>query len=659
MQDEIQKLLIEHEAVLEKRKSEFEAELEVKCKLTENEMESKRWAYELREVDLNHKEELIQEREHDLEVQSRALLEKERDATEKLKSLEDKERSLNVVEKEADLEKIHLKKEKEEVNNMKLDLQSSLDSLENKRKQVEQEQEKLEAMKCEREELLVLVMKLKEEIDSIRAQKLHLIAEADELKAEKAKFETEWELIDEKRGELQKEAERVAEERKTVSKFLKEERDSLKLEKDVLEDQFKHDVESLCYEREAVISKTEHEHFDWFSKIQKERADFVLDIELQKRELEGSIDSRREEIETYLRDREEAFEQEKAKERHYISSLKETVAKELEHVSLEMKRLDNERIEINLDREQREKEWAEIKSSIEELQIQREKLRKQRELLHADREAIQIQIQHLKQLEVLKIASENIDLSEIRQGDLKSSRRRFPAKKCSNLQTTIQDAELEPHLSKGAAGDDGFQHGLLSKLGPDGASPCSSTSFSWIKRCAQLIFKHSPEKFAMNHGEMSLTSEFEDANLKLPENKYSQNVKKVVSVELENDNRQRSKENDSTDKMFDGTQSVRYVLDEPKVILEVPAVSEDVRGQHNLESECETDAAEFSVPSFSKQGLLAGRKRLNNASSYDHVDAQLEQRQNNKKRRQHKAAFETPREEAAINWYNACPVTAI
>ncbi|KAF8410272.1 hypothetical protein HHK36_002797 [Tetracentron sinense] len=648
--DEIQRLMADHEAVLKARKSEFDAELEFKRKLMEDEMEAKRRDCELREVDLNHREESVLEREHDLEVQSGALVDKERDTIERLRSLEEKHKCLNAAEKEAELAKMHLQKEREEINNMKLDLQKSMNSLDDKRKQVEQAQEKLEAMKSERDELRVLEMKLKEEIDAIRAQKLGLIAQADELEAEKAKFETEWELIDEKREELRKETECVAKRRIDVSKFLKDERDSLKLEKDALRDQFKGDVESLSCEREAFVSRMEHEHSEWFSKIQQERADLLIDIEMQKRELENCIDKRREEIEIYLREREEAFEQEKTKELQHINSLKEMTAKELEHVTLEMKRLDNERIEINLDRERRETEWNELKKFIEELQIQREKLKEQRELLHADREEIHVQIQHLNKLEDVKIASENIALSKMHQVELKPRRQKIPTNKRFKPKTIIKDAELDLHQLKEVVGD-GLGLGLLSKhKGLDNASPPSSVPFSWIKRCAKLIFKHSPENSPMNYGERSLISEFQDENLKSLANKYPGNDKKVVSVQLENAQdtssifeRHRTRGTDETDRM----QPVTSVLEEPKVILEVPAVGEDVNGPHNVESK--TNASENSAPSFSEQGFLTGRKRLKNSSSHDHVDAQLEQKRYNKKRRQHKDATETPLEEITTN----------
>ncbi|KAI3516777.1 hypothetical protein L1887_15800 [Cichorium endivia] len=99
---------------------------------------------------------------------------------------------------------------------------------------------------------------------------------------------------------------------------------------------------------------------------------------------------------------EKAFEEETKKEINYISSLKETVEKEAEQFNLEMKRLENERKQIILDHERRDKEWAELNDSIQQLKDQRVKLEKQRELLHGDREEILEKIEELKKLEDVK-----------------------------------------------------------------------------------------------------------------------------------------------------------------------------------------------------------------------------------------------------------------
>ncbi|GFZ18846.1 branched-chain amino acid aminotransferase 5 [Actinidia rufa] len=446
--DDIQHVMADHDASLRARKSEFEAELEMKQKMVEEEIVTKRRAWELREMDLLQREDLILEKEHDLEVQSRALAGREKELTERTNLLDEKERSLQASEGEAE--------------------------------------EKMGAMKSETNELSVLEMRLKEEIDTIRAQKLELEVLADELKAEKAKFETEWELIDEKREELRKEAERVAEERLSISKFLKDERDCLKLERDAMWDQYKHDVESLSHDREAFMSEIEHERSEWFGKIQKEHADFLLDIEVQKRDLENCINKRREEIESYLAEKERAFEEEKKKELQHIASLRETVGKEMEQVNLEMQKLDAERGEIILDRERRDKEWAELNSSIEELMVQRQKLETQRELLHVDREEILSQIEQMRKLEDLKAPPDCITPTEIQDSTLMSKRQKVSSRRVLKQQASVQEAKL---ISDSKIVGNGLD--LSPSKGPNASSPPVSAPFSWLKRCADTLLERA------------------------------------------------------------------------------------------------------------------------------------------------------------------------
>ncbi|CAN6821438.1 unnamed protein product, partial [Brassica oleracea] len=317
------KVLANQEVILRKRKSDVEAELESKCKLAEDEIESKRRAWELREVDIKQKEDLVGEKEHDLEVQSRILAEKEKDITERSYSLDEEEKHLNATEEDISRKTNLLENEKERLRKLDSDLQQALISLEDKRKRVDSATEKLEALKSETSELSILEMKLKEELDDMRGQKLELLAEADRMKVEKAKFEAEWEHIDVKREELRKEAEYITRQREAFSMYLKDERDNIREERDALRNQHKNDVEALNREREEFMNKMVEEHSEWLGKIQRERADFLLGIETQKRELEYCIENRREELENSSREREKAFEQEKNWEK--VSALKQKV----------------------------------------------------------------------------------------------------------------------------------------------------------------------------------------------------------------------------------------------------------------------------------------------------------------------------------------------
>ncbi|CAK7324060.1 unnamed protein product [Dovyalis caffra] len=608
---EIQKAVANHENVLRTRNSEFEAELDLKRKLVEDEIEAKRRAWELREVDLKQREDLVLEKEHDLEIQSRALGDKEKDVTDKINFLDDKERSLSVIENDIELRRALLLQEREEINKTKLDLQKSLDSLEDERKQVDYAKEKLQTLTSETNELAALEMNLKEEVDTLRAQKLELMTEENRLKLEKAKFETEWELIDEKREELRKEAERVAEEREAVSRLLKDERDSLRLEKKSIQDQQKQDVESLNREREEFMNKMEHERSEWFNRIQKEHADFLLGIEMQKRELESSIEKRREEIESYLSDKEKAFELEKKTELQHIASLREKAEKELEQAALEMKKLDAERMEINVDRERRDGEWAMLNKSIEELRGQTQKLEKQRQLLHGEREEISVQIEQLKKLDDLKLALDDMELEEMQQSNMDSSRQKISAIRRLKQQDIGQDTA-------------NILGGLNSPtLKTDVASTPNSARFSWIKRCTELIFKNSPER-PLSKSEESGMSGHEYATLKTGKLDSSNGYcgQKHKSVEI-----------------FDKSQPIRYAYGEPKVILEVPPEGEITKEACGVEYDIAELANERITHPISDLALQAGRKRrVDNSSLDDSVDFQPGKSRSNKKRRQKEIA---------------------
>ncbi|XWS45087.1 hypothetical protein CRYUN_Cryun15aG0106600 [Craigia yunnanensis] len=600
--DEIRKVIASHETILRTRNSEFEAELEIRCKMAEDEIEMKRRAWELKEMDINHKEDLICEKEHDFEVRSRMLAEKEKDVAEKSNLIDEREQNLSAFEQELELKNAVLEKEKEEISKMKLELQKSLSSLEHKRNQIDCAKEKLEAMRSETNELSTFELKLKEELDLVRAQKLELMADADRLKVEEANFETEWELIDEKREELQKEAARVREEREAVSKFLKDERDSLRRERDVMREQLNKDVESLNREKEDFMKKMVVEHSDWFNKIQQERDDFLLGIETQKSELENCIEKRREELESSLKEREEAFEREKKNELQHINALKERVEKELEQATLEMKRLDAERIEIKLDRERREREWAELNKSIEELKVQRHKLKQQRELLHADRKEIHAEIEELKKLGDLKAALDNMTVAQMQHSIIELSRKKTFERKNLKLQTVMQTAGSDSDKNMVVADNGNGFNSPMSK--PAGASP-SSARFSWIKRCSELIFK--PDKAQIKPEERSLLSDHEDVCLT--------SAGKLVSI------------NDGKKYKHYGRKPLGFE-GEPKVIVEVPSEGEVVKGIHDVESEIERNDAEKSLL-VSEQGIQAGRKRrIDNAPSHG-----------TKKRRQKKDAF--------------------
>ncbi|CAN6679906.1 unnamed protein product [Malus baccata var. baccata] len=622
--DVIKRAIASHEADLRKKKSELETELDIKRKSFEDEIEAKRRAWELREVDLSQRDDLLCEREHELEVQLRALVDREKEVTGMSNLVGKKEKTLREAEKEFEMNSGILQREKEEISKMKLELQSSLESLEEKRKQLDCARERFELLKSETSELSDLEMKLKEEIDLVRAQKLELMAEADELAIEKAKFESEWELIDEKREELRKEVERVSEERLAFSKFIKDEHDNLRREKDEMRDQHKRDVESLVSEREDFMSKMVHERTEWFSKMQKERADFLLEIEIRKGELENCIDKKHEELECSLKEKEIAFEQEKKNEVQNISSLKEEAAKEREQVALERKRLESERIEINLDRERRDREWAELNNSIEELKVQREKLKEQRELLHADRGEILGQIQHLKELEHLKAALDSASVADMQQSNL-GPRSRKTSRRYLKQTTSVRDTDVNSHNEVNAANIS------IPSMLKTGLSPSSSARFSWLRRCTELFSKNSSEKQQL---------EFEESH-EISRGKTNLTVTEQVETSSKYDGH-RYMGNGSSPAFSSKRQSA---FGGPKVIVEVPFVGDIANG--TKDSEIKEVDGESCDPVVSEQVFKGGRKRrVDKSSSNGCFDPVLEPRQNVKKRRQQQDAIVNSSEHA-------------
>ncbi|XP_011627553.1 protein CROWDED NUCLEI 4 [Amborella trichopoda] len=639
-QDEIRRLTIEHQTAIELRESQFEEELHEKHKSFEADLGLQRHALDLRDAELKHQEDLMHKDKHELDLQLSELEEKRKELETGLKSLVEKEQSLDAREKKIEMERNCLEKENQELDVIKKELDVYRNSLENERKQILEEQRKLEVMNNDRKDLLALETKLKEEVDNLRAEKVKILAEADNLATEKEKFEKEWEQIDEKREQLQKEAEWVAEERMELSKFLKTEHEILNLEKDSLREQAKRDADSLCREREAFLSEMEHGHSEWFTRIQRERADFVHDIEMQKREFQKGVDKRNEEIQRYLRERDDTFQLERLREFQYIDAQKELVRKELEGISLEMKKLENERKNIALDREQRDKEWSELKKDIEELQVQREKLKEQRELLHQDREDILKRIEDLKKLEDLKVPSETLMLPEMQSTGLNLNEVKTPANYLVGPCAT--KAAVEVHADEcNENANIGAKSELLEQKESDSDVP---TPKSWLKRCAEKLFNTSLEKIVVASNN----------NYETHFSRHKETGQGPLSFSL----RQKSHRTDARRvKTFSLSRSTRPVPDEKNAVLEGPLVREEKdhlqefdaetnvsakNGSCNIKSSVfDSERAQTSANNGGECEFLYGRKRSRGYTSIEDADAQFSRKQS--KRQQQAPTAEHPR----------------
>lgn len=481
--EEIQKLINDHKVTLEARKIEFEADIEQKRLLVEEELGKKRTEIELMEANINRKEEKISKREQQLEKKAEKVKEKEKEVDARSKALKEREKTYKNEEKQIETEKKKLEEEREDINNEKQELQNLKIIIKEEKEQILNAQENLKVTEKERNELLKLQTELKEEIEDYRARKQQVENEAEELKLEREKFEKEWEFLDEKREQASKESAQVDEDRKRISKWVIDEEERLKQEKLALREHIQSDSDKLHLEKEAFKSSMEHERAEWFENVRRERADLLRDIELQRSELENSIAKREEEIERLLHEKEVEFQKEKEREMQHILEQREVARREMEEMRVERRKLEKERQENTKSREHAEKEWTEIKKDIEELEVQREKLKDQRQSLCKEREEVLRLFEQLRKLKTELNVTED-QLKQIADNDGSHSLRPEDAFVFSqqaigqNIFGTPVDSSVKFNPEPSSGRTDG--------------SASKASRLSWLQRCASKIFNQSP-----------------------------------------------------------------------------------------------------------------------------------------------------------------------
>ncbi|KAF5182267.1 Crowded nuclei [Thalictrum thalictroides] len=376
---EIQKLVDEHNAVLESERHEFELEVDSKRKSVDEELKAKVIAVEHREIEINHREEKIAKREQAVEKKIEKSKEKERVLELKSKSLKDWEKSIKDEEKNLEIEKKQMAADKES-------LQILIAKLEKDRADIKEEQErllgleeKLKVTEEERTEHLRLKSELKQEIEKWKRQEELLLKEHEDLRLDRENFEKEWDVLDEKRAEITKELERVNMEKESFEKMKHLEDERLKNEKMGTEEYVQRELEDLRLQKEAFKEMRDHERSVALEKAQSEREDMIREFQLRERELEADMQNKWEERERDLRERKREFEELRDRQLTEIKNLKEVAGREMEDMELDRKKILKEKEKIAADKQHLEGQQLDMRKDIDKLDNLIKKLRYQRE----------------------------------------------------------------------------------------------------------------------------------------------------------------------------------------------------------------------------------------------------------------------------------------
>ncbi|CAJ1837539.1 unnamed protein product [Sphenostylis stenocarpa] len=481
---EMQKLLDEHNTLLDAKKQEFEVELNEKRKSFEDELKGKLVEVEKKEAEISHMEEKVGKREQALEKKAEKLKEKEKEYEQKVKALKEKEKSIKFEEKCLETEKKKIESEREELVTHKAEVEKIRSNNEQELLRITGEIGRLKVTEEERSEYLRLQSQLKHEVDQYRHQKELLLKEAEDLRQQKETFEREWDELDLKRADVEKELKSVIQQKEEILKLQQFEEEKLKSEKQATQDYVQRELEALAMAKESFAAELELEKSSLAEKALSQRNQMLLDFELQKKELEADMQNQLEQKEKDLIERKKLFEEKRESELNNINFLREVANREMDEMKLQRSKLEKEKQEADENKKHLERQRMEMQEDIDLLVDLNRKLKNQREQFIVERRRL---IEFVEKLRSCQNCGEMI--SEFVLSDLQSS-------------VDIENLEV-PSLPK-LAGDiilrDSNENLVSSRqnigVSPatDPKSPVSVGTISWLRKCTSKIFKISPIK---------------------------------------------------------------------------------------------------------------------------------------------------------------------
>ncbi|GLU01645.1 hypothetical protein SLE2022_189450 [Rubroshorea leprosula] len=496
---EIQKLVNEHNAILDQKQLEFELEIEQKRKALDADLKSRVIEVEKKGAEINHKEEKVAKREQALDKRLDKVKEKEKEYELKLKALKEREKAIKIEEKNLETERKQLLAEKEDHFSLKAEVEKIRAENEEQLLKISEENVRLRVTEEERSEYLRLQSELKAEIEKCRHQEELLLKETEDLRQQKENFEREWEELDGKRAEIEKEEKSFSEQQEKFEKEKHTEEERLKSEKQVAEEYIKRELGALEVAKESFAASMEHERSVMAEKAENERSQMLHDLELQKRKLESDLQSKHEEMEKELQERKKLLEEEKERNLDDINYLREAVRREMEETKQEILKIQKERQEIDASKTHLEGQQIEIRKDIDDLVELSKRLKDQRERLITERSRF---ISFVEKQKSCNNCSEII--SEFMLSDLQS------LQEIDNADVLPLPRLADDYVNARAHGNlagSGRQQGEMS-LAVDSGSPLSGGTMSWLRKCTSKIFKLSPGKKDDSHHVKNLKEDF-------------------------------------------------------------------------------------------------------------------------------------------------------
>ncbi|XP_074585001.1 nuclear matrix constituent protein 1a-like [Curcuma longa] len=465
---EIQKLLDDHNALLDSKRHEFELEMEKRRKAFDEETKIKVIELEGKKMEIGHKEEKITERENLLEVKALKLKEMEKDVDSKSQVLKKWEESIKAAERKLEKENHQLKSDRQELLKSISEVESMKTAIEAEKEQILKEEERLRLTRQEREEHNLLQLKLKQEIENYKLMKDSLDRQREDLRQQREKFEKEWELLDEKQLALEFDVKKVDEDREKFEKWRIDEEERITNEAQEERISMEHKWGDLRRKKEIFEKTMEREKLDVHEMLECERAAMSRDLEHRKLELENEMEKMREAMEKDLQDRENEFQRKKASELNEMKSLSSANELTSRILKADQEQFEKEKDYLFACRKKLENDQLEIQKDIDALHSLSMELKEQREHFVKEREHFLAMAQQCKICKNCGFQIHDVDLLSLQDTGV------------IQLPRLISEDNLKPKNSETT------QQVISPSMTPGGG-------LSWLQKCSRL-FNFSPTR---------------------------------------------------------------------------------------------------------------------------------------------------------------------